>query len=107
MFLQILTNAIDVLRTFEEQDFPEIRITTEIKDSQTVRIQIADNGSGMSENTRERIFEPFFTTKLIGQGTGLGLSMSYQIITEQHSGTITCNSRWGEGTLFTITLPLT
>ncbi|MDY7020693.1 MAG: ATP-binding protein, partial [Cyanobacteriota bacterium] len=106
VFLQILTNAIDILRTFKEQNSPEIKITTELKDSQTVRIQITDNGSGMSENTRERIFDPFFTTKPIGQGTGLGLSMSYQIITEQHSGTITCNSTLGEGSIFTITLPI-
>ncbi|NET53038.1 MAG: hypothetical protein F6K09_31535, partial [Merismopedia sp. SIO2A8] len=52
------------------------------------------------------LFDPFFTTKPVGQGTGMGLSISYQIITERHGGTLTCQSTVGEGTAFTITIPL-
>lgn len=68
-----------------------------------VRIQIEDRGAGMDEQTRARVFEPFFTTKK--RGTGLGLSIARQIV-EQHEGTIRVDSRPGEGTRFTIELPL-
>lgn len=70
-----------------------------------VRIEIEDNGIGMSEAVRKRVFEPFFTTKETGSGTGLGLSVSYFIITESHSGTMTAESKAGKGSKFTIRLP--
>ncbi|MCP4154802.1 MAG: PAS domain-containing protein [bacterium] len=70
------------------------------------RIEIKDNGPGMDENTRKRIFEPFFTTKEIGVGTGLGLSVSYFIITQNHRGTMTVESTPGKGTKFIIRLPI-
>jgi signal transduction histidine kinase len=60
----------------------------------------------MSENVRKRTFEPFFTTKEIGQGTGLGLSVSYFIITNNHKGQMEVNSTLGQGTCFTLRLPL-
>ncbi len=69
-------------------------------------VEIEDNGPGMDEATRKRAFEPFFTTKEVGVGTGLGLSVSYFIITDQHKGSITVSSRKGEGCLFTIRLPI-
>ena len=69
-------------------------------------IEVEDNGPGMDERTRRRVFEPFYTTKLVGEGTGLGLSVSYFIVTEQHKGTIDVKSRPGEGTCFTVCLPL-
>jgi PAS domain S-box-containing protein len=69
-------------------------------------IEVEDNGPGMDETTRKRAFEPFFTTKEAGVGTGLGLSVSYFIITEQHRGTISVSSRAGGGCCFTIRLPL-
>jgi signal transduction histidine kinase len=60
----------------------------------------------MDVQTRRRVFEPFFTTKAVGLGTGLGLSVSYYIITEQHKGTMDVTSSPGEGTCFSIRLPL-
>ncbi|MCB1921091.1 MAG: PAS domain S-box protein, partial [Candidatus Competibacteraceae bacterium] len=69
-------------------------------------IEIEDNGPGMDESVRKRIFEPFFTTKPVGVGTGLGLSVSYFIITEIHKGEITVVSEPGKGTRFVISLPI-
>ena len=69
-------------------------------------IEVVDNGPGMDEQTRRRVFEPFFTTKVVGMGTGLGLSVSYFIVTEQHNGMIDVASNPGEGTCFTVCLPL-
>ncbi|MBP0019529.1 MAG: AAA family ATPase [Cyanobacteria bacterium SBLK] len=106
VFLNILTNAIDVLQACSDRETPEICITTEMQDPDTARIAIIDNGSGMEENIRDRVFDPFFTTKPVGQGTGLGLSISYQIITEQHGGTLTCHSELGQGTVFAIAIPV-
>ncbi len=76
------------------------------KDNHWIRLEIEDNGPGMPEETRRRIFEPFFTTKKVGEGTGLGLSVSYFIITQTHHGELTVRSG-PHGTLFTIHLPLT
>jgi signal transduction histidine kinase len=70
-------------------------------------IAITDNGPGMPEEIRKRIFEPFYTTKSVGSGTGLGLSIAYFIITENHNGTLDVSSTPGEGTTFTLRLPLT
>jgi signal transduction histidine kinase len=70
------------------------------------RIDIVDNGPGMDERTRRRVFEPFFTTKAVGAGTGLGLSVSYFIITDQHNGMMNVVSNPGKGTTFTVRLPL-
>jgi len=71
-----------------------------------VCVDIQDNGPGMDEKTRRRVFEPFFTTKPVGLGTGLGLSVSYFIITENHGGELEVRSRPGGGTTFTIRLPV-
>ncbi|WP_319526711.1 histidine kinase N-terminal 7TM domain-containing protein [uncultured Desulfosarcina sp.] len=71
------------------------------------RIIIADNGPGMPEAVRKRIFDPFYTTKPTGSGTGLGLSIAYFIVTENHSGRLTVDSSPGQGTVFTVRLPLT
>lgn len=70
-----------------------------------VRIEVADNGPGMEEAVRIRVFEPFFTTKEPGEGTGLGLSVSYFIITTNHGGTIRVDSQPGQGATFIIELP--
>jgi PAS domain S-box-containing protein len=70
------------------------------------RIDVEDNGPGMDERTQRRVFEPFFTTKAAGAGTGLGLSVSYFIVTDQHNGTLGVTSKPGEGTSFTVRLPL-
>lgn len=84
---------------------PTVIIITEKIDNELI-IKIQDNGSGMPENVKLKIFQPFFTTKPTGQGTGLGLSMSYDIITKGHGGTIEVESIEGESTTFTIKLPL-
>jgi PAS domain S-box-containing protein len=75
------------------------------QDGDTVVIEIGDTGSGMSDETLKRVFEPFFTTKPAGEGTGLGLSVSYGIV-EAHNGTITVDSALGRGTTFRIVLPV-
>ncbi|MGD1807018.1 AAA family ATPase [Dapis sp. BLCC M126] len=106
VFLQIITNAIDALTTYEGQDCPNISITTQMQNQESIRIFITDNGPGMSQTTQERIFDPFFTTKPVGQGTGLGLSISYQIITEQHGGQLQCISQSEKGTEFIIDIPI-
>jgi predicted ATPase/signal transduction histidine kinase len=106
VFFNIITNAIDVLATSDASHCPEICITTEIRDSKTIRVVIADNGLGMSESVCQKIFDPFFTTKPVGQGTGLGLSISYQIVTEKHRGQLHCISHPGRGTEFAIDIPM-
>jgi two-component system NtrC family sensor kinase len=68
-------------------------------------IEIADTGSGIPADYLSRIYDPFFTTKDIGKGTGLGLSITYGIV-QEHGGTITCDSSVGQGTRFTLALPL-
>lgn len=86
---------------------PRFRIRTWLDNKQgNACIAVADNGPGMDENTRKRIFEPFYTTKPVGEGTGLGLSVSYFIITENHHGEMLVESTPGTGTEFFIYLPL-
>ncbi len=71
-----------------------------------VVVEIEDNGPGMDEETRRRVFEPFFTTKALGVGTGLGLSVSYFIITEDHGGAMRVESAPGRGARFTVEIPM-
>ncbi|WP_341529130.1 ATP-binding protein [Nostoc sp. UHCC 0302] len=85
-------------------DNPTIHICTEILDSNQVMIRIADNGCGMTEEAKQKIFDPFFTTKPIGSGTGLGMSISYQIV-NKHGGEISCLSTLGQGTEIVIKIP--
>ncbi len=68
-------------------------------------IEVEDNGPGMDAETRKRVFEPFFTTKGVGLGTGLGLSVSYFIITENHGGSMGVESSPGMGACFSIRIP--
>ena len=75
------------------------------RDREFIRLDVEDNGPGMDEETRKRVFEPFFTTKDVGVGTGLGLSVSYFIVTSHHGGTMTVDSTPGQGTRFTLRLP--
>ena len=70
-----------------------------------VEIRIRDNGTGIPDEVMEKIFNPFFTTKPAGEGTGLGLSMSHDIVVKQHGGTIDVETKPGEFTEFIITLP--
>ena len=84
----------------------QIKIRTELRSQNQLRISIMDNGLGMPEEIRQKIFNPFFTTKSVGKGTGMGLSISYQIITGKHQGEIKCVSTPHQGTTFIIDLPL-
>jgi signal transduction histidine kinase len=109
VFINILSNAIDALeenRLKVSHFQPIIHIHTEILQSNQISIRIFDNGIGISEDVKTRIFDPFFTTKPIGKSTGMGLSISYQIITEKHHGTLECISASGQGADFRITIPL-
>jgi signal transduction histidine kinase len=85
---------------------PKVSVTT-IKENNTVIIEVSDNGSGIPDDKLPKIFQPFFTTKPTGEGTGLGLSLSYDIITKGHGGSLTCDTKPNEYTKFTITLPST
>lgn len=105
VILNLLRNAVQAFQASESPSPPVIRLRAFLDRGSAV-LQIEDNGPGMSEEVRRHIFEPFFTTKDVGQGTGLGLSVSYFIITEHHSGTIEVDSMPGEGSCFTIRLPL-
>jgi signal transduction histidine kinase len=111
VFMNILSNAIDALEEdYQRHSDPdkalEIRISTMVVPNEQVRVTIADNGPGIPEALHNSIFNPFFTTKPAGKGTGLGMSISYQIITEKHQGTLELVSKPGEGTEFIIGIPL-
>jgi signal transduction histidine kinase len=69
-------------------------------------IVVKDNGTGMSPKVAEKVFQPFFTTKPTGEGTGLGLSLSYDIVTKGHGGNFTVQSTEGEGSVFVVQLPV-
>ncbi|WP_243360619.1 ATP-binding protein [Fundidesulfovibrio terrae] len=104
--MNLLRNAAQAMAENAGQASPpRIALRTTIEEGMA-RIEVQDNGPGMDEAVRKRIFEPFYTTKGPGQGTGLGLSVSYFIITENHRGSIEVQSRPGEGTRFIIRLPL-
>ncbi len=104
VFLNLLENAIDALTLKSEEK--QIQIKTSLIDSNWVAIHICDNGVGIPDKIQDQIFDPFFTTKPVGQGTGIGLSSSYHIITEVHDGKIECNSTVGEGTELIIKIPI-
>ena len=112
VFMNILANAIEALednaaRPGQPLQHPNcITIRTSVIDREWIKIAIADDGPGIPELIRPRIFDPFFTTKPIGKGTGMGMSISYQIITEKHGGKLECSSILGEGTEFVIQIPI-
>ncbi len=107
--LNLLTNAFYAVqqkqKTADATYKPTLEMSTSLKDG-AVEIKVRDNGPGIPENIKDKIMQPFFTTKPTGEGTGLGLSMSYDIIVKGHGGKIDVNTREGEFTEFTITLPL-
>jgi two-component system, NtrC family, sensor kinase len=114
VFMNILANAIDALedtnvgRSFEQIEAQPNRIaiyTDILPIDQQVTIRIQDNGTGMSEEVRQKIFDHLFTTKDIGKGTGLGLAIARSIIVEKHEGLLAVSSTPGYGTEFTILLP--
>ncbi len=114
VFMNILSNAIDALEERDSQRTQQeikqspsiIQICTETINKNQIAIKIADNGPGIPENIKQRIFDPFFTTKPIGKGTGIGMSISYQIVTKNHHGTLECISSPDGGAAFVIVIPL-
>jgi signal transduction histidine kinase len=119
VFMNILTNAIDALEETKSRvvnpiedncsnlcQSGQIHIRTSLIDTDWVEIVIEDNGVGMPKAVIDKMFDPFFTTKSVGKGTGMGMSISYQIIVEQHGGTIKCESEPNQGTKFKIRIPV-
>ncbi|MDN4545577.1 MULTISPECIES: ATP-binding protein [unclassified Pseudomonas] len=106
VLLNLLKNAAQAIHQREDDHEPGRIILRTKLNPPWAEIQVEDNGIGMSESVRKRTFEPFFTTKEIGQGTGLGLSVSYFIITNNHKGQMEVQSTPGQGTCFTLRLPL-
>lgn len=128
VFMNILSNAIDALEslpsfhvkrvgglsfqanrpTYQSANLPTptICIRTKRVESKQVDIYITDNGPGIPEDIKQQLFNPFFTTKPVGEGTGIGLSISYRIVTEKHGGSLQCISKPEQGTTFVITIPL-
>ena len=108
VILNLLTNAFqavnDKAREGHSGYVPTVSLKTAVKDGK-VMLSVSDNGNGIPEAIRDKIFQPFFTTKPTGQGTGLGLSLSYDIV-KAHGGDITLKSEAGKGTSFTINLPV-
>ncbi len=104
VLLNLIKNAAHAMAGQADRTQQQIVLRTR-KEVDWVRIEVEDNGPGMSEEVQRRVFEPFFTTKPIGLGTGLGMSVSYYIITEQHKGTISVDSMLGKGSRFVIRLP--
>ncbi|MCF2150283.1 PAS domain S-box protein [Desmonostoc muscorum LEGE 12446] len=101
-----LTKRGQMTNDQEQMTSPQIRIHTELTSEKQVVIRIADNGLGISKEVKQRLFDPFFSTKPIGKGTGMGLSISYQIISQKHGGSLECISQRGSGAEFVITIPL-
>ena len=108
VFMNLLVNAIDAIEEHQVDAEPDylgcITITTRLTSDNKITISIRDNGSGMSPDIQAKIFNPFFTTKPVGVGTGMGLSVSYQIVTSNHQGQLYCYSEVGAGTQFVIEL---
>ena len=106
VLLNLFKNAAQAMQEAETEN-PCVTLRTYYDSTRAqVCIEVSDNGPGIDEKIRKRIFEPFFTTKPVGIGTGLGLSVSYFIVTETHGGDINVQSRLGEGTTFSIYLPV-
>jgi PAS domain S-box-containing protein len=105
VLLNLLTNSAQAMAGQKNRKSePQIKVRLK-SESDMVLIEVEDNGPGMDASTRKRAFEPFFTTKEVGSGTGLGLSVSYFIITENHGGTMNLVSSPGKGARFSIRIP--
>lgn len=101
VWLNIMTNAIKSM-----DNGGELHIQTDLDENHNVRVKTTDTGCGMTEEVKTRLFEPFFTTRDVGEGTGLGMSVSYGVI-EKHNGNILVDSEVDTASTLTVTLPLT
>ena len=109
VLINLLTNAFHAVRQREQTGeagyAPTVSVTTKHANGQ-VEVRVRDNGAGIPEAVQGKIFQPFFTTKPTGEGTGLGLSLAYDIVTQGHDGTLTVESQEGQGTTFSVGLPV-
>ncbi len=108
VFLNLIINAAHAITERKGKDSGEkgtIKVSTAMKKNWGV-VKVSDTGAGIPEEIRERVFDPFFTTKEVGKGTGQGLAIAYNVIVDKHGGTIEVDSEVGEGTMFTLTLPV-
>lgn len=109
VILNLVTNAFYVVtekkKRLGDSFNPTVTITTK-RTKREVEIEVADNGDGIPSGILDKIFQPFFTTKPTGQGTGLGLSMCYEIVTQGHGGELIVETKEGEGSVFRVQLPL-
>jgi signal transduction histidine kinase len=107
VLLNLFNNAFYAVneknKTADENYKPTVSIQTK-RINDKIEIIVSDNGNGIPQNIIDKIFQPFFTTKPTGEGTGLGLSLAYDIITKEHNGTIKVESKEGEGSNFIIIL---
>ena len=103
-FLNLVVNAAHAIESVERES-GLIRVATRREGNNAI-IEITDNGCGIPDHIRERIYDPFFTTKDIGKGTGQGLAITFNAVVKKHNGTIECASEDGEGTTFTVSLPI-
>ncbi len=129
VFMSLITNSIDAFHESFSRDlekkqhsdsedetsiqlpetpdqFPTIWIQTELAHNNMAIIRVIDNGPGIPDKIQDKMFNPFFTTKPVGKGTGLGLTIGYQIVVEKHGGQLRCRSAMGKGTEFTIEIPV-
>jgi PAS domain S-box-containing protein len=105
VFLNIIVNAAQAIKSLKHKEKGRIIIKT-YAHKNDVYCEISDDGPGIPKDIVSRIFDPFFTTKEVGQGTGLGLNISYDIIVNKHGGDLTVESETGKGTTFTVRLPI-
>ncbi|RZJ64517.1 MAG: GHKL domain-containing protein [Flavobacterium sp.] len=110
VLLNLFTNAFYATqqraKSKEQEYYPTVEVLTRIQ-GDSIEIFVKDNGIGIPDEIREKVLQPFFTTKPTGEGTGLGLSLSYDIVVKAHGGTIRIDSKEGEFTLFSVLLPIT
>ena len=110
VLLNLISNAFYAVSTEAlakpDTDYKPIVIVSTKNMADNVEIRVKDNGSGIADNHKDKIFEPFFTTKPTGSGTGLGLSLSYDIITKGHNGSLVVESKEGKGSEFIMLLPI-
>ena len=107
VFLNLIVNAAQAIAAKQGMDgFPDKIQVTSALDGDQVRIEIADTGTGIPTELRERVFEPFFSTREVGRGMGQGLSVARSIVVDKHQGSLTLESELGKGTRFTIRLPV-
>jgi signal transduction histidine kinase len=109
VLLNLLTNAFYAVQQRQKQDEPGYQPTVTVSTKQAagaIEVRVSDNGMGIPEDVKQKIFQPFFTTKPTGEGTGLGLSLSHDIITKGHGGTLSVASKEGKGTEFLVALPI-